>query len=147
MKRIMVVVMVLALGLVSSGLAFAQGKKPDATVKLTAVQPAQALEWRWAKGVLTYEGKDYAFKIEGLSAGDMGTAKAEAVGKVYNLKKMSDFNGTYTDVAAGGKVGEGTVTVKNQNGVVVEITPITEGSKYIKLGAEGAKVTLEKTKK
>ena len=35
------------------------------------------------------------FTIEGLSVLDLGVAKVSAQGKVANLKKLKDFNGTY----------------------------------------------------
>jgi len=148
MKRSIIIVMVLALILVSSGLAFAQEKKPDATIKLSQGQVAVGIGWNWGGGVLTYKGKEYPFKVDGLSVGDIGITKAEAVGKVYNLKKISDFNGTYTAAAAEGTVGGGVgaSTMKNQNGVVIALTSTTQGLNF-KLAAQGVKFTLEKKEK
>jgi hypothetical protein len=145
MKRVTVISAVLAMALILSGLAFAQEKKPDATLKLSEGQVAVGIGWSWGKGVLTYKGKDYPFKVDGLSVGDVGVTKADAVGKVYNLKKMSDFNGTYTSAAAQGTVGggAGASAMKNQNGVVVELTSTTQGVN-LKLAVEGVKFTLEK---
>jgi len=79
--------------------------------------------------------------------GDVGVKKADAVGKVYNLKKLSDFNGNYASAAAEGTVGggAGASAMKNQNGVVVELTSTTQGIN-LKLAAEGVKLTLEKKK-
>jgi hypothetical protein len=149
MKRVTASMLVLAIVLVLSGLALAaEEKKPDATLKLSEGQVALGIGWSWGKGVLTYKGKDYPFKVEGLSVGDVGVTKAEAVGKVYNLKKMSDFNGNYTSAAAQGTLGggAGASAMKNQNGVVIELTSTTQGVN-VKLAAEGVKFTLEKTKK
>jgi hypothetical protein len=129
-----------------SGLALAADeKKPDATLKLSEGQVAIGIGWSWGKGVLTYKGKDYPFKVQGLSVGDVGVTKAEAVGKVYNLKKRSDFNGNYTSAAAQGTLGggAGASAMKNQNGVVIELTSTTQGLN-LKLAAEGVKFTLEK---
>jgi len=145
MKRLMMIVVILMMGLVLSIVASGAEKKPDATLKLSEGQVAVGIGWSWGKGILTYNGKNYAFKVDGLSVGDVGITKAEAVGKVYNLKKMSDFNGTYTSAAAQGTVGggAGASAMKNQNGVVVELTSTTQGVN-IKLAAEGVKFTLEK---
>ncbi len=145
MKRVTAISVVLAMVLMLSGLAFAGEKKPDATLKLSEGQVAVGIGWSWGKGILTYKGKDYPFKVEGLSVGDVGVTKAEAVGKVYNLKKMSDFNGTYTSAAAQGTVGggAGASAMKNQNGVVLELTSTTQGVN-LKLAVEGVKFTLEK---
>jgi hypothetical protein len=146
MKRVTGSIVVLAMVLVLSGLALAaEDKKPDATLKLSEGQVAIGIGWSWGKGVLTYKGKDYPFKVEGLSVGDVGVTKADAVGKVYNLKKMSDFNGTYTSAAAQGTLGggAGVSAMKNQNGVVIELTSTTQGVN-VKLAGEGVKFTLEK---
>jgi outer membrane immunogenic protein len=68
--------------------------------------------------VLTYQGKEYPFSVQGLSAGDIGASSAEAAGDVYGLKKLEDFNG-YTSTSAGAAVGGGggAATMRNQNGV------------------------------
>jgi hypothetical protein len=148
MKRVSASILVLAMVLVLSGLALAADeKKPDATLKLSEGQVALGIGWSWGKGVLTYKGKDYPFKVEGLSVGDVGVTKADAVGKVYNLKKRSDFNGTYTSAAAQGTLGggAGASAMKNQNGVVIELTSTTQGVN-VKLAGEGVKFTLEKKK-
>jgi hypothetical protein len=94
MKRVTVSMLVLVMTLVISSLAFAEEKKPDATLKLSQAGCVGRMEL--GAGVLTYKGKDYPFKVDGLSVGDVKVTKAEAVGKVSNLKKISDFNGTYT---------------------------------------------------
>jgi hypothetical protein len=149
MKRVIASMLMLAMVLVLSGLALAaEEKKPDATLKLSEGQVAIGVGWSWGKGVLTYKGKDYPFKVEGLSVGDVGITKAEAVGKVYNLKKRSDFNGNYASAAAQGTLGggAGASAMKNQNGVVLELTSTTQGVN-LKLAAEGVKFTLEKEKK
>ena len=52
--------------LVLSSLAFAaEEKQPDATLKLSEGQVAVGIGWSWGKGVSTYKGKDYPFKVEG----------------------------------------------------------------------------------
>jgi hypothetical protein len=149
MKRVTASFLVLAMVLVLSGLALAADeKKPDATLKLSEGQVALGIGWSWGKGVLTYKGKDYPFKVEGLSVGDVGVTKADAVGNVYNLKKRSDFNGTYTSAAAQGTLGggAGVSTMKNQNGVVINLESTTQGVN-VKVAGEGVKFTLDKKKK
>jgi hypothetical protein len=151
MKRVAVVVLVLVLALVFSGAAFAAEKKtekkPDATLTLTEGQVALGIGWSWGKGVLTYKGKKYPFKVEGLSVGDIGITKAEATGKVNNLKKLDDFSGKYLSAAAEATVGlgAGAVAMQNDKGVVVYLLPKTKGVN-LKLAGEGVKFTLEKTK-
>jgi hypothetical protein len=151
MKRVTVVVLALVLALVFSGAAFAAEKKtekkPDATLTLTEGQVALGIGWSWGKGVLTYKGKKYPFKVEGLSVGDIGITEAKATGTVNNLKKLDDFSGKYLSAAAEATVGlgAGAVAMQNDKGVVVYLLPKTKGVN-LKLAGEGVKFTLEKTK-
>jgi len=77
----------------------------------------------------------------------VGITKAEAEGKVYNLKKLEDFSGTYSSAAAQATVvlGAGATAMENDKGVVLHIFPLTQGIN-LKLAGEGVKFTLEKTK-
>jgi hypothetical protein len=149
MKRVTVVVLVLVVGLALCGLAFAKeaAKKPDATLKLTEGQVGLGIGWSWGKGVLSFKGKEYPFKVAGLSVGDVGITKAEATGKVYNLKKLEDFNGNFVSAAAEATVGlgAGATAMKNDKGVVIHLFPKTKGVN-LKLAGEGVNFTLEKMK-
>ena len=144
MKRLTVSVLVLVITLPLFGSVFAQEEKPDATLTLSKGQVAVGIGWSWGDGVLTFKGKNYPFKVGGLSVVDVGITKANAVGKVYHLKKLSDFNGTYTGAAAEGTVGggAGVSTMKNQNGVVIDLQSTTQGVNF-KLAGEGVKFTLK----
>ena len=144
MKRLIVSVLVLVITLSLFGSVFAQEEKPDATLTLSKGQVAVGIGWSWGDGVLTFKGKNYPFKVGGLSVVDVGITKANAVGKVYHLKKLSDFNGTYTGAAAEGTIGGGAgiSAMKNQNGVVIELQSTTQGVNF-KLAGEGVKFTLK----
>ena len=145
MKRLIVSALVLVIAVSLSGLVFAQEEKPDATLKLSEGQFAVGIGWSWGKGVLTFKRKHHPFKVDGLSVVDVGVTKANAVGKVYHLKRLSDFNGTYTAAAAEGTIGggAGVSTMKNENGVVIQLISTTQGVN-VKLAGEGVKFTLEK---
>ncbi len=128
-----------------SGLAMAQQKTPDATLTMSEGQVAVGIGFSWGKGVLTYKGKEYPFTVKGLSVVDVGITKATSAGKVYNLKKIEDFNGNYTAASAEGTVagGAGALTMKNQNGVVIDLVSTTQGVN-LKLAVEGVKLELAK---
>jgi hypothetical protein len=138
-------VVMLALFIGLSGLAVAQDQKPDATLEFSQGQVGVGIGFSWGSGVLTYQGKKYPVKVEGLSVGDVGIAKAEAVGQVYGLKKIEDFDGNYTAVAAEGTLGggAGAVSMKNQHGVVINLLTTTKGIS-VKLATGGVKLTLKK---
>lgn len=125
--------------------ALAKSAKPDATVKISGKSVAAGIGVSWGKGTLTYKGKHYPFSIDGLSVIDVGVSSIDATGTVHHLKKLEDFSGQYTAVSAGGAVGggAGVGTMKNANGVVMDLKATTRGLK-LKAGADGLKVTLEK---
>jgi hypothetical protein len=127
------------------GFAVAQEKKPDATLKITDRDVAIGVGFSWGKGTLSYKGKSYPVKVEGLSVGEVGVNQATAVGSVYNLKKLEDFDGNYTAAGAGGTLGggAGVTEMRNQNGVVIGMKSTTQGAS-LKLAAEGIKLSVVK---
>jgi hypothetical protein len=118
------------------------------TVTITATSAAVGVGWTWGSGMLTLlNGKEYRFKISGLDVIAVGYKQASAVGKVYNLKKVSDFAGTYVSGTAAGTIGGGAgiTTMRNEHGVVMNLTSVSEGAD-LRLAVSGMKVTLVKGK-
>ena len=76
---------------------------------------------------------------------DVVITKAEAEGKVYNLKKVEDFSGNFISAAAEATValGAGATAMRNEKGVVIHLLPKTKGVN-LKFAGEGVKLTLEK---
>jgi hypothetical protein len=143
MKLTTGLIAVFVLGL-SLSAARAEDKAPDATLKLSGGSVAAGIGFSWGGGTLTYQGKDYPISVNGLSVGDVGATKIEASGKVYDLKKLEDFNGNYTAVGAGAAIaGGGSVTaMRNQNGVRVDLVATTQGLKFA-LGASGVDMKIK----
>jgi hypothetical protein len=141
MRRVMAFMAVAALGL-ALGVAQAEEKKVDATLKLEGGSIAAGIGLSWGKGTLTYKGKDYPVDVKGLSVGAVGATSIEASGKVYDLKSIGDFNGNYTAVGAGATVagGGGVSVMRNQAGVTVELVSTTQG---LKIGLGGAGVDMK----
>ena len=125
--------------------AIAADKAPDATVRLSEGSVAAGLGWNWGRGEVTFQGKTYNFKIEGLSVAEVGITKAEASGNVYNLKSIDDFAGVFAAAGAEGTVakGKGVSSLRNGKGVVINLKSETKGAN-VKVAASGLKVTLEK---
>jgi hypothetical protein len=98
----------------------------------------------WGDGKLRYKGKTYSFSVKGLSVVDLGVSKVSAKGKVYHLDKAEDFSGTYAAAQAGAAVGGGmsAVALKNENGVVMELTSTQTGVK-LTLAGEGIEMKLK----
>src|SRR5262245_31506163 len=117
--------------------------KPDGTIELLTGSVAAGVGFTWGHGVPTYHGERYPISIDGLSVGDVGISKASASGKVYHLKKLSEFAGNYTSASAGATVGGGgsATAMQNQNGVLIRLVSTSRGLTF-KLAAEGVKIVL-----
>jgi len=117
---------------------------PSGTVSVTSKTVAAGVGVSWGDGKLTYEGKEHTFSINGLSVVDVGVSKVSASGQVFNLKKLSDFSGNYVAAQAGAAVGggAGAVAMKNQNGVVMQLTGTGTGVQFT-LAAKGVDVKLK----
>ena len=137
------IVMALAVVALVAGTALAQ-EKPDATLVFTESSVAVGIGYTWGGGTLTYNGKDYPFKIEGLSVGAVGASSVTATGDVYNLKTLDDFNGNYAAATAQATVGggAGATAMQNQKSVVIKIVSTTQGLDF-KFAADGVKITLK----
>lgn len=137
----------LALGfaLASASFVSAADEKADGTVSFEGGSVAVGIGYSWGSGTLVYNGEKHALKVEGLSVGDVGATEVSASGKVYNLKKLSDFPGTYTAVSAGAAAGGGggISEMVNQNGVRMRVESTSQGVKF-KLGVDGVKVSFKK---
>jgi hypothetical protein len=140
MKNIKRIGAVLFAIFLTAGLA--QAAKPDATLRLSGGAVAAGVGVNWAKGTLSYQGKAYRVSVNGLDLGKVGITKVTASGQVYNLKRVADFEGTYTSAGAdvtlaGGHSG---VTMKNQNGVKIVISATSKG---VDLTVGGSGVTMK----
>ena len=142
MRRLMIAVVAVG-SLVAALAGLAVAKKADATLTLSEGSVAAGIGFSWGKGTLSYGGKTYPVKVEGLSVGEVGLTRATAKGDVLHLAKLEDFSGTYVAVGAGATAagGAGAAVMRNQNGVVIEMTSTTQGAS-LKLGAEGLRLTL-----
>lgn len=135
---------VAAAALVCFGGAAAAEDKPSGTVTIESKSVALGIGVSWGDGKLRYKGKTYGFSVKGLSVVDLGVAKVSARGKVYHLNKLGDFAGTFAAAQAGAAVGGGmsAVALRNQNGVVMELTSTQTGVKFT-LAGEGIEVKLK----
>ncbi len=143
-KSLFQVFVVLAAVVFFTSAAMASDAKPSGTVSIESKSVALGIGVQWGDGVLKYEGKEYNFKVNGLSVVDIGISTISAEGEVYHLAKIEDFVGTYTAAEAGIAVGggAGAVAMKNQNGVVMKLTSTKAGIK-LKLAPEGIKIQMK----
>ena len=150
MDRALIGFLFVASVLLLSDVSSAPAQVPDGTVKITTRSVAPGVGLSWGEGVLTYKDQDYPFTFEakGLFRDvDPGITAAELSGEVFNLKGLAVFNGTYQKVEADtSDMADGSrTTMKNLNGVVVNLVSTVEGRKFI-LGRDGITIKLKEHK-
>jgi hypothetical protein len=131
-KKIAVSLLILGVMTGFTQAASHQHSGPDATLRFRGGSFALGIGFRWGSGTLTYKGKDYPVKVNGLSVGKVGMTDVSAYGEVFNLKHLQDFNGHYDVGGAGtrgvtiakGKAGS---VMTNQAGVIVRISATQTG--------------------
>ena len=74
-------------------------------------------------GTLTFKGKQYRLSIGGVSAGTIGVASMNLVGRATNLRTAADIAGSYSVASAGLAVAGGAkvATLQNAKGVVLQL--------------------------
>jgi hypothetical protein len=104
---------------------------------------AVGVGYQWGNGTLTFQGRQYAFRMTGLSVVDVGVTRVTGTGTVRNLRNVADFSGNYVAGTAGAAVaGGGSVTaLRNQNGVVIDSIATAQGAR-ITLAPQGVNITL-----
>jgi hypothetical protein len=75
-------------------------------------------------GTLTYMGKRYPLRVGGVSIGaTIGASKTRLIGQVYNLRRVSNIEGTYgaTEVGYSAIRGKSAARLKNSKRVILQV--------------------------
>jgi hypothetical protein len=143
-KKIGIVLLILGL---MTGFTFAaeNESRPDATLRLSGGSFALGIGFRWGSATLTYKGKEYPVKMNGLSVGKVGMTSVSAHGEVFNLKHLQDFNGHYNVGAEGTRgvtiaKGKAGTLMTNQAGVIVRLAATQTG---VDVNATGGGVDMQ----
>jgi len=112
-------------------------------IKIDDTQISFIVGGSWGKGVLSYNGVNYEFKIKGLKVGAIGVSKVSAVGNVYNISDLSKFSGTYVAGQAGIALagGVGGTALENQYKVYIKLRSTQKGV-ALNLGIDGLTIEL-----
>jgi hypothetical protein len=100
------------------------------TLTVDQLQVAFIFSGNVGGGKLHYQGKVYDFDIGGLGVGGIGASEIDAVGKVYNLNKLSDFDGAYGQARLGAVIldkSTGSLWLENRHGVYIKIDAKRKG--------------------
>ncbi len=117
---------------------------PPPRVEFTSNVVAAGIGLRWGQGSLWLDGETHLFSVKGLSVGDLGISRGNAIGDVQNLHDLSDFAGRYVAIQAGAAAGIGVskVTMRNDKGVVITLRGDLQGVQ-LTLGGEGLTIAMQ----
>lgn len=115
----------------------------DGSIAFSGGAVAIGVGFQWGGGTLTYQGRQYPFRMNGLSVVDIGVTRVTGSGTVHNLRNVADFSGNYVSFSAGVAVaGGGSVaSLRNQNGVVIDKVTTAQGVR-LTLAPGGVNITL-----
>jgi hypothetical protein len=102
-------------------------------VRVKFVKAAVMVGAGGGSGVLTYRGRDYPFRVSGLSLGvTAGASVSRLEGWASGIRQVSDFAGTYSSVGGGGAFvgGVGGVHLANENGVRIALQGPKAGMEF-----------------
>ena len=137
--------LIAAIGLIwTAAPARAQELRQSGTVSISQVQVAFLYSGNLGGGTLTYGGKKYSFDIGGLGIGGFGVSSIKATGEVYDLKRLSDFEGVYGQARYGAAVAEksaGELWLHNASGVFLRLAAKRSGL-ILSLGADAIYIHL-----
>ena len=143
-----VVAIVLCLSGAVSAPALAQSPRPrsSATVSIHQIQVAFIGSGMLGGGTLSYRGAAYRFRLGGLGIGGVGVSRRDATGTVYNLRRLTDFEGVYGQARSGwaaGDQGRGSLWMQNANGVYLRLVGVRRGLS-LTMGADGVRIEFER---
>jgi hypothetical protein len=125
--------------------AHGQSPTPSGKISIESNSIALAVGVNWGDGRLIFKGKHQLFAVNGLTLVDIGIAKASAVGEVYNLTDVSQFEGTYLAGEPGFALagGMGGIAMRNKNGVVLHMRGDSEEA-LLQLAPSGVTIKFRK---
>jgi len=126
--RLVVITLLAVVLLTASSLAQAPGY-----VRVKFVKAGLMVGAGGGSGVLTYRGRDYPFRVSGLSLGvTAGGSVSRLEGWASGIKQVSDFAGTYSSVGAGGAFvgGIGGIHLGNEKGVRIDLQGPKAGMEF-----------------
>jgi hypothetical protein len=100
------------------------------SVTIVAKSANVGVGWTWGDGTLHYRHHAYSFGVKGLNIAAVGYSTVIGHGRVYNLKHLRDFDGTYYESHGEATLGRGIggSLLINGNGVQIRVDDVTKGA-------------------
>ena len=97
------------------------------------------------RGVLTFRGHHYPFRVSGMSFGaTIGASTTDLVGRALNMHSPGDIAGNYGAIGAGSALaaGAGGVQLQNEKGVILQLHGVKVGVE-LSAAVGGVQIALE----
>ena len=116
----------------------------NGTVRIRITKAGFVIGVGGGSGVLRFKGRNYPFRVSGISGGTIGIAHMDLIGTASNLQRPTDLAGSYTAGSASIAVvgGAKVARVQNANGVVLELHGAQVGLE-LSLNIGGATITMQ----
>jgi outer membrane immunogenic protein len=97
-----------------------------------------------ASGYVNFHGVKYPIDVSGLKVGTIGINSYDVDGRVFNLRRLADIEGTYAAAEASATAGGGSggIDMTNGNGVEIRATSTSSGLQ-LTLGTGGVTIALK----
>ena len=128
---------------VETGVALAQDRRPDARLAFSSTSFGLLFGYQQGQGALEFQGRKYPFTVAGIKVATVGFTKVDALGQVYRLRELADFNGRYIAIEGGLTViqGGGHTVLRNEKGVMLYLQNVQYGLD-LSLGGGGVDIAL-----
>jgi len=128
---------------VGTGVALAQDRRPDARLAFSSTSFGLLFGYQQGQGALEFQGRKYPFTVAGIKVATVGFTKVDALGQVYRLRELADFNGRYIAIEGGLTViqGGGHTVLRNEKGVMLYLQNVQYGLD-LSLGGGGVDIAL-----
>ena len=133
------------LGLMASLSLSTSAQAEIGSVRVLFTKAALVVGVGGGRGILTFRGRDYPFKVSGMSMGaTIGASMTKLVGRALNLRGPGDIAGTYAALGAGGALGggAGVVQLQNGSGVILQLHGVKVGVE-LSLNLAGVTITMD----
>jgi len=117
-------------GMLAAGILPSAAQADTGTVRVLFTKGGFIFGVGGGSGTLTFHKRSYPFKVSGVSVGfTIGASTTQLTGRVLNLHRPADLQGTYAVIGAGGALaaGAGGMQLQNDKGVILQLSGLKAG--------------------
>jgi hypothetical protein len=144
-KRVTGILPAAVLALVLSLTAATSSQAETGAVRVVFTKGGFIIGVGGGRGVLTFRGHHYPFRVSGMSFGaTIGASTTDLIGRALNMRSPGDIAGNYGAIGAGGALaaGAGGVQLQNEKGVILQLHGVKVGVE-LSAAVGGVQIVLE----